>query len=414
MNIFYSIVVILAYQGIRILAVFKPKLKLFVTGRKKIAAALEVLQPSDRVLWFHTSSLGEFEQARPLIEQLKKSVPNAKIVVTFFSPSGYEIRKNYPLADVVCYLPFDTPNQVQKFITQLQPSLAVFVKYDFWPNLLKALKQQKIPTLLVSGIFRKNQVFFKPWGSFMRTSLTAFEHFFVQDEASKALLERHQFTNVTVCGDTRFDRVYQITQEAQPLAFVARFCKENYTIVAGSTWKEDEALLVSYINSHLASYEKVIIAPHTINAQHIKVLQESLQKKSVLYSAYHENDAEDYQVLILDTIGILTQVYAYATVAYVGGGLATGLHNILEPAAYGIPVVFGNKKYHKFKEATDLLALNACETVADSEDFSRIFTRLRASEEERTRRGTLSKNYITAQLGATKTITNYIQNTIDT
>lgn len=412
MNFLYNIVVAITYAILQLLAVFNQKLKLFVQGRKHTIDCIKAQSFSQKPIWFHTASLGEFEQARPIIESLKKKHPSYPIVVTFFSPSGYEIRKNYALASAVCYLPFDTPKRVQQFVKELNPALAVFVKYEFWPNLLTTLRQENIPTLLVSGIFRKNQVFFSPWGGFMRKALQTFSHFFVQDATSKDLLNSIGFQNVVISGDTRFDRVYQITKEAQALPFMDQFCKDAFTIVAGSTWKEDEQILIPYINSELSPNEKIVIAPHNIDAKHNQSLLDAIQKKTVLYSQYRSEDTTEYQVLLLDTIGILTQVYKYASVAYVGGGLATGLHNILEPAAYGIPVVFGNKKYKKFKEASDLLTLGGCEAVGNTEDISRIFTILKSSETIREERGHINANYSQQHVGATHTITTYIQNNI--
>jgi 3-deoxy-D-manno-octulosonic-acid transferase len=356
MNFLYNLIVFTASILLRFIALFNKKIKLFFDGRKETFSKLSVFKKEDKVIWFHAASLGEFEQARPIIEELKNKYKQYKILVTFFSPSGYEIRKDYNLADVVCYLPLDSKSNAKKFIEQVNPTLAVFIKYEFWPNFLNQLKRKEIPTILVSGILRENQVFFKFYGGFMKKSLEAFHHFFVQNNKSKDLLESINFKNVTIAGDTRFDRVSKILEQDNSLDFINQFKDNHYTIVAGSTWQEDEELLVNYINNHSSENEKFIIAPHNIKQESIFEMQKSIKKKTVLFSAKADENLAVYQVFIIDTIGILTKIYAAANVAYVGGGLKTGLHNILEPSTFGIPVVIGNK-YDKFKEPVDLLKI---------------------------------------------------------
>ena len=407
MKILYNFAVYFTSILLPIIALFNKKIKLFVDGRKQTFSKITALK-NDEVIWFHAASLGEFEQARPIIEDLKSSFTNYKILVTFFSPSGYEIRKNYELADVICYLPLDSKSNAQQFIGSLQIKFAVFIKYEFWPNFLFELKRKEIPTLLVSGIFRENQLFFKSYGNFMRNSLKAFHHFFLQDESSKKLLESIDYHNNTVVGDTRFDRVSKILQQNNSLDFISEFKNNQYTIVAGSTWKEDEELLVNYINNVSSNGEKFIIAPHNINSEAILKLKKSILKKSVLFSEKEGKILSDCQVLIVDTIGILTKIYAAADVAYVGGGLKTGLHNILEPATFGIPVVIGNT-YQKFKEAVDLVRLNGCISISNQSEFSTIFTKLKQDENFRIATGNINKNYIQEHLGATQKIMNYLK-----
>jgi 3-deoxy-D-manno-octulosonic-acid transferase len=410
MGFIYNIFVFVATVLLSIFALFSKKLKLFVDGRKEIFSKITAVK-GENTIWIHAASLGEFEQAIPIIETLNKEYKDYKIIVTFFSPSGYEIRKNYNLADVVCYMPLDSKANARKFIREVNPILAIFIKYEFWPNFLNELKKKKVPTILVSGILRENQIFFKFYGGFMRKSLQAFHHFFVQNQISKELLKSINFENATISGDTRFDRVSKILEQDNALNFIDEFKNNQYTIVAGSTWQEDEELLVNYINNNTSENEKFIIAPHTINQEAILALQKSIHKKTVLFSAKaHENLAE-CQVFIIDTIGILTKIYATADVAYVGGGLKTGLHNILEPATFGIPVVIGNR-YTKFKEAVDLVKLKGCISISNQKEFLCIFDKLKTDENYRKSTGKINQKYIQENFGATKIIMNYLKDKI--
>ena len=412
MKFIYNLSIHFVYFLLKIIAFFNKKIHLFIEGRKESFNKLSILTEKDKVIWFHTASLGEFEQGRPILEALKIQYPNHKIVVTFFSPSGYEIRKKYTQAAIVCYLPFDTQKNMKRFVKILHPEIAIIVKYEFWPNLLDQLKQQKINTILVSGIFRENQLFFKKYGGFMRKKLTAFNHFFVQNKTSKALLNSANFTNVTVSGDTRFDRVYTILQQDNSLDFIKDFTNNTYTVIAGSTWKEDEELLVHYINEHASENEKFIIAPHTIHPEKIKELKASIAKKTVLYSEKNKLSLHDFQVFIVYTIGILTKIYSYADVAYVGGGLATGLHNILEPATFGVPVIFGGNKYQKFKEACDLLQKGGASIVTDKKDLSDTLTTLKNNKVLRLSMGETNIQYIKHNIGATHKILDYIKDNL--
>lgn len=390
-----------------IIALFNKKIQLFIEGRKQTLLKINELKNKETV-WFHAASLGEFEQARPIIEELKSNFKHYKILVTFFSPSGYEVRKNKDLADVVCYLPLDSNANAERFIKSIHLKFAIFVKYEFWPNFLNELSKNQIPTILVSGIFRKDQLFFRSYGGFMRNSLKAFHHFFLQDENSKKILESIDFKNSSVVGDTRFDRVSKILNQNNTLNFINKFKNNQYTIVAGSTWKEDEELLVNYINNNALDDEKMIIAPHNIQNDAVLGLKKSIHKKTVLFSEKEGKNMAEYQVLIVDTIGILTKIYAAANVAYVGGGLKTGLHNILEPATFGIPVVIGNK-FDKFKESVDLVNLKGCISICNQNEFSSIFTKLKKDEDFRKSTGNINKKYIQENLGATQKIMNYLK-----
>jgi len=383
-------------------------MKLFVDGRATTFDKLSVFTADDKVVWFHAASLGEFEQGRPIIERLKQELPSYKILLTFFSPSGYEIRKDYELADVVCYLPMDSKKNVREFLEVVNPTMAIFIKYEFWPNYLKGLEQRDIPTLLVSGIFRENQIFFKLHGGFMRKSLKAFDHFFVQDQSSQQLLNSIGLNNVTISGDTRFDRVYEILNQDNRLDFISEFKNNQYTVVAGSTWGEDEKLIVNYINNSASKDEKFIIAPHNMNTNAIDELKKSILKETVLYSEKQGKTLSDYDVFIVDTIGILTKIYSIADAAYVGGGLTkNGVHNILEPATYGVPIVIG-PAYKKYKEVVDLVALNGCKVIANQNEFSTIFTKLKEGLGYRKQLGQINQHFIKENIGATKATMNYI------
>lgn len=395
---------------------FNKKIKLFLNGRKNTFQQLSKIKTADRVIWFHCASLGEFEQGRPLIEQIKTQYPTVKIVLSFFSPSGYEIQKNYEFASVVCYLPLDTNKNAQKFLDLIHPEIAIFVKYEFWPNILKELKIRNINTLLVSAIFREDQVFFKQntfTKQFMQNSLKTFTHFFVQDTNSKKLLNGIKFDNVTVAGDTRFDRVYNNSLENHKLDFVESFLKltTNSVLVAGSTWKKDEELLVNYINEKASDNQQFIIAPHNINFEDIKNLKNNILKKTILFSEISNVIDIDAQVLIIDTIGLLNKIYRYGTIAFVGGGFGTGIHNILEPTTFGVPILIG-PKYHKFKEAIDLIKLKGCFVVNNQLEFNKTLVNFN-NKKELEKVKMINDKYVQKNIGATLCIINYIKNTIN-
>lgn len=408
----YNIVVLLVALFAKLAIPFNNKIFQFFEGRQYTNLKLRnAISETDKVIWMHCASLGEFEQGRPIFEKLKEHNPAHKYVVTFFSPSGYEIRKEYEMADVVCYLPIDTRKNVKHFLDTLHPELAIIVKYEFWPNMMHEISNRNIETILVSGIFRKKQLFFKPHGTWMRKSLKAFSHFFVQDEQSVRLLKGIGFDNVTRSGDTRFDRVFEITNQNNELDFIHEFCNDSYTLVAGSTWKDDEEHLVSYINEHIGNDDKFIIAPHNINAKDIAALKKQLSKKTILYSEKETVEKlSDYQVFIIDTIGILTKIYSYAHVAYVGGGYTkSGVHNVLEPATFAVPIVIG-PNYSKFNEVIDLVAAEACFSVNSSQKLSVLLNKFKDDPEFRKSTGIKAGNYVVERKGATETILKYFEN----
>lgn len=412
MNYIYNAIVHVALFFLKIAALFSTKMKLFVKGRKETKAILKnSIFKGDAVIWMHAASLGEFEQGLPIIERLKVQYPTYKILVSFFSPSGYEVKKNTAVADAVVYLPMDTRSNVAYFIKNVKPELAIFVKYEIWPNYLKALKAANIPTILVSAIFKKKQIYFKGYGGFMRKSLTVFEHIFVQNENSKKLLESIHIKNTTVAGDTRLDRVSEILDRDNSLSSIAAFKKDRLCLVAGSTWPEDEELLVNYIN-HAPKNLKFIIAPHTIKSEKILGLNGSILKKTILFSKLDIKTIGDYEVLIIDNIGMLTKIYSYADIAYVGGGFETGLHNTLEPAVFGIPVIIG-PNYQGFQEAEDLVKLKGVLTVDDTWSFDELLKKLLDKPQLLTEVGSINANYISKNKGASNQIIEYIHTILD-
>lgn len=408
MQFLYNFLIYISSFIIWLSQFFSRKMKLFLDGRKDVFKTLaSSIKAEDKTIWFHCASLGEFEQGVPLMEVLKEKHPSHKLVITFFSPSGYEIKKNTPLADVVVYLPLDTPKNARNFIQLVHPSLAIFIKYEFWPNYLFQLKKNNIKTFLVSGLFRENQLFFKSYGGFMRKSLKSFNHFFVQDESSEKLLQQINFNNITVSGDTRFDRVFNQLKQDNNLDFISHFKQESLCIVCGSTWPEDEQVLLDYINSS-SSTVKFIIAPHKIEAGKIEAFKQNIKKKVVLFSEKENLNLSGYSILIIDTIGLLTKIYSYADIAYVGGAMgSTGLHNILEPITFGIPIVIG-KNLKKFPEAKTLLDLKGLFSVNDTAECSEILTKLADDEDFRHKAGMIAKQYAKRNIGATQKVVDYI------
>lgn len=409
MQTIYNLLIHLASFHLRIIALFNKKMKLFVNGRKDVFEILQQkISTTDKTVWFHCASLGEFEQGVPIMEEIKKLKPDHKIVVSFFSPSGFEIKKNTPLADAVVYLPMDTASNAKKFIVAINPSLALFVKYEFWPNYLLELKKKNIPTLLVSGVFRQNQIFFKSYGSFMRKALGSFDHFFLQDENSETLLKKIGFNNVTVSGDTRFDRVSHQIEMDNTLKFAEDFKGNSLCIVCGSTWQEDETVLLDYINSSPENV-KFIIAPHKIDTEKIETFTKSIIKKTMLHSSKDDVNISEYSVLIIDCIGLLSKLYSYADIAYVGGAMGkTGLHNILEPATFGVPIVIG-KNYNEFPEAIRLQDLAGLYSVNNASDCSEILNKLVTNANFRNTTGMICGHFVNKNTGATQKIANYIR-----
>lgn len=406
----YNLLVVLTGMLLKIAALFNEKLALFVKGRKDVFSQLqEQIAAGDKVIWFHTASLGEFEQGLPVMEQTRKDFPGHKIVLTFFSPSGYEVRKNTPVADVVCYLPLDSRANAKRFLDLVHPELAVFVKYEFWPNYLNELKRRGVNTLLISAFFRPDQAFFKGYGKFMRTSLNAFTHMFVQDERSLNLLRDIGVQGVSVSGDTRFDRVHEILTRDNHLEFMDRFKGDSRLFIAGSTWPEDEEVILPYISRRDRENVKYVIAPHNIKPKAMEELSEKAGTATVRYTRLGDSDLRKARVLILDTIGLLTKVYSYADIAYVGGGMGnTGLHNTLEPAVFGVPVITG-PNVEGFREAELMVELGGITVVKDKESFADLMGEFVENEHVVRKKGDLNKEFIEKNRGAVIRIMDFIR-----
>ncbi|WP_281237968.1 3-deoxy-D-manno-octulosonic acid transferase [Flavobacterium praedii] len=409
MHFLYNLTIQFVQLVLKTIALFSPKMKLFVNGRKNVFSILEQkIATQDRTIWFHAASLGEYEQGLPVIEKIKDKYPNHKIVVTFFSPSGYEVRKNNTIADVTVYLPLDTPKNAKKFLKLVHPELVFFIKYEFWINYLNQLHKKNTPTYLISGIFREKQLFFKWYGGFYRKALDTFTHFFVQNEISKKLITQLGKTNVTISGDTRFDRVVAILEKNNSLDFISQFKNNKTTIVIGSSWPKDESLLIEYINSCTKDV-KFIIAPHNIKTEQIQLLQKNITKKSILFSKKENLDLSQFDVFIIDTIGILTKIYSYADIAYVGGGFGNpGVHNLLEPATFGIPIVIG-PNYSHFDEATKLVQLKGCFSIKTHQELNATFSILIDNKTIRLKTGKICESFVQKNKGATETILNKIK-----
>jgi 3-deoxy-D-manno-octulosonic-acid transferase len=400
----YNLVISIAGFFLKIVALFSPKIKLFIDGRKNVFSILEEkIKATDKTIWFHSASLGEYEQGLPVIEKIKEKYPLHKIVVTFFSPSGYEVRKNNTVADVTVYLPLDTKKNAKRFLKLVHPEKAFFIKYEFWLNYLKELETSKTPTYLISGIFRDSQMFFKWYGGFYRKALKAFTYFFVQNESSKQKIEAIGFNNVIVSGDTRFDRVNAILERDNSLDYIEKFKNNQTTIVIGSSWPKDEALIAEYINQ-APDNVKFIIAPHNIKTEQISNLKSQITKSSVLFSEKNNLDLSNYSVFIIDTIGLLTKIYSYGTIAYVGGGFGNpGIHNILEPATFGIPIIIG-PNFSNFAEAVELVKLKGCTVISNSDELKNSFDQLINDENFLKEKGQICKSYIQDNTGATNSI----------
>ena len=410
MKLIYNIGVYIADFHLKIIALFSHKLKLGVDGRAQTFNILETsISKNDKTFWFHCASLGEYEQGLPVFKVLRDKYPLHKIVLTFFSPSGYEIRKNTDVADIVVYLPMDTKVNAKRFLNIVHPELTIFVKYDIWPNYLIELKKRNLRAILISALFRNNQSYFKPLGSMMRNALSAFEHIFVQNEDSKKLLKSINFNNVTVAGDTRFDRVTNQLKTDNKLTFIEEFKQDKQCIVVGSSWPEDEELLVNYINSNDSKEIKYIIAPHNIKQNQIQNLTSKLNVKTVLFTEKEGQNLSDYSVFIIDTIGILSKIYSYADIAYVGGAMgATGLHNILEPAVFGVPIIIG-KNHSKFPEAQQMIDFGGLKSIKNEDELNSELTSIIENASKRNQMGSLNKEFIDLNKGAIQKITNYLK-----
>jgi 3-deoxy-D-manno-octulosonic-acid transferase len=405
MVILYNILMLFLRAGFRIGAFFNSKASAFVTGQKDIFSSLQsVFQGNtSRVAWIHCASLGEFEQGRPVIEALKKEFPDIRILLTFFSPSGYTVRKNYEGADAVCYLPWDTASNASRLVSIVKPSLAIFVKYEFWYHYARVLRKGEVPILSISTIFRKGQLFFKPYGEFYRGILQNFSYFFVQNDESLRLLRSIGIQNCKVGGDTRFDRVYEIVAGGDQIPIAQAFKGDQKMFVAGSCWPEDLEVLAPLIN---LSQIKFIVAPHEPSEKMIAEMERELVVKSIRYSQADGKPLDDYQVLIIDNIGMLSRLYRYGEFAFVGGGFGKGLHNVLEAACYGVPIFFGNKNYTKFQEAVDLINRGGAFAVSDYADLKSKYEFLNTPESFLLA-CEVTKGYVQENLGATEKIMQY-------
>lgn len=404
---FYNFGLSLYAWVIRLASARHRKARLWTEGRKDLFRRMtEAIDPDARIVWIHVASLGEFEQGRPIIERIRKSHPEYKILLTFFSPSGYEIRKDYKGVDYVFYLPIDTPRNARRFLDAAHPEIAIFVKYEFWLNLLRELRRRKIRTYIVSAIFRRNSVFFRPYGGMWRQALESFDTLFVQNEESKRLLAELGFDNVVVAGDTRFDRVAEIARAAKHIDVVERFKGDSRLFVAGSTWGPDEELLIRLMKEN--PEVKFVIAPHEMDEGRIERLIAETRGGALRYTGCTSRTSYGRrQLLILDTVGLLASVYGYADWSYIGGGFGVGIHNTLEAATFGLPVAFG-PNYRKFKEARDLVTLGAARSITDYESLRAWYIPLRDNEEFLQKTCRIAKDYTMRHQGATGIIVKTI------
>lgn len=409
----YTLAIRVYALAVAFASLFHRKARAMCIGQSRTYDILrDRIDRSAKYVWFHAASLGEFEQGRPMIEKIRAAYPEYKILLTFFSPSGYEVRKDYDGADVVCYLPFDTPRRVKRFLQLANPSVAIFIKYEFWSNYLHALKRSGVPVYLVSAIFRREQVFFRWYGSSYRKVLHCFTHLFVQDESSAELLAEYGVRNVSVAGDTRFDRVLDVQRGSRALPVVERFVgggegAKPTVLVAGSSWQQDEDVYIPYFNEH--SEMKLIIAPHEIHREHIEYIESLLKRPSARLSEVGHDLSllEGKDCLIVDSFGLLSSIYRYGTIAYIGGGFGVGIHNTLEAAVYGIPVLFG-PRYHKFKEARDLISVGGGFAVSSRQAFARKMDELLASRSVLGIAGSCAGRFVSSHAGTTDEILHEI------
>lgn len=365
------------------------------------------LDPAKPVIWMHTASLGEYEQGLPLLSQLKNEYSGYQVLLTFFSPSGYEVKKDSSLADIVSYLPLDTSSNSKRFLDLVNPRIALFIKYEVWPNFFKEIENRHIPLFLISARFKTDQIYFKWYGGMMKTALKRVDHFFVQDERSITLLKKIGVDQITLSGDTRFDRVSAIARRDNELLFMRRFKEGRFCFVAGSTWPQDEDLIVKFIDQASDSM-KFVLVPHDIDPDSCDDLVKRIRKKAIKFSNMILEEIEDYQVLIIDKIGLLTKIYSYADLAYVGGGFATGLHNTLEPAVFGIPIIIG-PKYQGFKEAEDMVALGGINTIKRFEELKNWTDLYYSNGEVRRQAGFVNESYVKKNQGASVRIIEHLR-----
>lgn len=403
MHFLYNISIYLYYQLILLASIFNEKAKKWIKGRINIFEQLQKdIDPTQKIIWFHAASLGEFEQGRPVIESFRSKYPNYKILLTFFSPSGYEIRKNYSQADFIYYLPIDTPTNAKKFIRIVNPNIVVFIKYEFWFNYINELNKINIPIFIISAIFRKDQHFFKWWGSWSRSMLGKITCLFLQNHESFYLLQEIGLENIIISGDTRFDRVYTIASHTQAFPIIQTFAGKQKLLLAGSTWPADENIIHRFLTEN--HNVKLIIAPHEVHEERIKsILTLFDQKKAIRYSKADDKSIALTQVLIIDQIGILSSLYQYCDVAFIGGGFGNGIHNILEAVTFGKPVIFG-PNYQKFKEAVDLIELGGAFAISNETSLKSAFSRLIESDENYNAVSSICKTFIEQNRGATDLI----------
>ena len=407
----YNLIIYLYLLGVAIYSCFNEKVRKMWRGERDAFRILkEKVDPEAKYVWFHAASLGEFEQGRPLMEQLRKDHPEYKILLTFFSPSGYEVRKNYEGADIITYLPLDTITNARRFLRLIRPVMAFFIKYEFWYNYLHILKHRNVPVYSVSSIFRPDQVFFKWYGRQYGRVLNCFTHFFVQNEISKELLGKIGIDCVSIVGDTRFDRVLQIKEAAKQLPLVEAFKQNAKVFVAGSSWQPDEEIFIKYFNQH--KDWKLIIAPHVIGEDHLKQIEKLLEGRRVIrYSEYSDNSEnsdqlQNAEVLIVNCFGLLSSIYHYGDIAYVGGGFGVGIHNLLEAAVWNVPVFFGPNN-ERFQEAQELKKSGGFE-ITCYEDFERQMDRFLADEDYLKAQGQLAGHFVKGQAGATQEVLSSI------
>ena len=400
----YNLGIYLYLIGVAIVSCFSEKVRKMWRGeRDAIRVLKEKVDPQAKYVWFHAASLGEFEQGRPLMEQLRKEHPEYKILLTFFSPSGYEVRKNYEGADVICYLPLDTITNARRFLRTIHPVMAFFIKYEFWYNYLHILKHRQVPVYSVSSIFRPGQIFFKWYGRQYAHVLKCFTHFYVQNEVSKDLLAKIGVHDVTIVGDTRFDRVLQIKEAAKRLPVVENFVSGHKVFIAGSSWQPDEDIFIPYMNAH--PDWKMILAPHVIGEDHLQQIISKLEgRKVVRYTGFTEDtDLSEADVLIIDCFGLLSSIYHYGDVAYIGGGFGVGIHNTLEAAVWNMPVIFGPNN-QRFQEAQGLKACGGGFEIKDAADFDAVMQRFLSSDTAIAEAGRKAGAYVEQMTGATKKI----------
>lgn len=406
MKYLYNIGIACYKRLVSLAGCFNTKAKKLAEGQRNVFTYLQdKIRPEGGYIWIHASSLGEFEQGRPLIEAIRHNNQNRPILLTFFSPSGYEVRKNYSGVDCVSYLPFDLPANAARFLDMVKPTQAIFIKYEFWSNYLHQLRHRHIPVYIISAIFRPSQIFFRPYGTFFRDMLHCFTHLYVQDESSRALLKTIGIADVSIAGDTRFDRVIDISKQSKEYPLIEQFCNDSFVWIAGSTWPKDEEIIIRYFNNR--PEQKLIIAPHEIHETHLKHIERLLKRPVLRLSQATANNIGHADCLIIDSYGMLSSLYRYGKLAYIGGGFGVGIHNILEAAVYGRPIIFG-PNFNKFREARQMIAENCAFTVSQYNQMEYLIDNFSANPDVLAQTGCAAGKYVANNSGATKTIYNGI------